>query len=162
MTAEEYKAIRLILGMTQEEAADFHKVQNVRTIKRWEKGESWVSERACDKITGLLEKVNRTIDAVLDISKEILKKGDELDGVMIVYPDSCYKKFAVGFADLPNSIHKAMVTRIYLALKELGVETGIVEFNPQDYFTYLSIHGLEDSQAVRAAWASDYRDRILQ
>lgn len=161
LTAEEYRAIRQALGMTLEEAAEFHRVQNIRTIIRWEKGDSWVSELACDKITGLLEKINKTISETIEMAREVLKKG-ELEAVLIIYPDSCYKKFAVGFAELPNSVHKAMIVRTYTALKELGADTGIVEFNPQDYFAYIGSQGMTDNPASRAAWAADYRRRILQ
>lgn len=160
LTAEEYRAIRQTLGMTLEEAAEFHRVQNIRTIARWEKGDSWVSELACDKITGLLEKINKTISETIEMAREVLKKG-ELEAVLIIYPDSCYKKFAVGFAELPNSVHKAMIVRTYTALKELGADTGIVEFNPQDYFTFLAKNGFRDGQDARAAWAGDYRSRLL-
>lgn len=160
LTAEEYRAIRKILGMTLEEAAEFHRVQNIRTIARWEKGDSWVSELACDKIVGLFNKINTIIAEAISEYEKWSKKGD-VDVVLIIYPDSCYKKFVAGIGDLPNSVHKSMVSRLYSELKMRGIDVGIVEFNPQDYFTFLAKNGFRDGQDARAAWAGDYRSRLL-
>jgi len=160
LTAAEYKALRQTLGMTQQEAADFHRVQGVLTIKRWEKGTSWVSEIACDRIVELFNKINTTISAAVHEYEKSAQKG-EVDVVLIIYPDSCYQKFVVGIGDLPNSVHKAMISRLYAELKKRGVKVGIVEFNPQDYFTFLAQNGFSDGQDVRAAWAVDYRGRLL-
>ena len=95
LTSAEYRSIRQLLGFTQEEAAIFHNVGNVRTIKRWEKGESVVSELACDKITGLFEKINWVIAQAIEQASKL--PSDKLDIVLIVYPDSCFQKYAVGF-----------------------------------------------------------------
>ena len=54
-----------------------------------------------------------------------------------------------------------MIVRTYTALKELGANVGIVEFNPQDYFTFLAKNGFRDGKDARAAWAGDYRSRLL-
>ena len=159
LTSSEYKALRQLLGFTQEEAAKFHKVQNVRTIKRWEKGDSWVSEMACDKILDLLKKVNWTIEqAVLEAEK--LPPAD-MEIVLIVYPDACYRKFVAGMDEIPNNVHRTMISRVYVRLKERGYNVGIVEFCPQDYFIYLAAHDLKDSPDVRSQWACDYRKRLL-
>lgn len=163
LTAAEYKAIRQTLGFTLEEAKEFHKVQNISTIKRWENGYSRVSELACNKIMELFEKINWTISEGLERYKSLPEEIRKETGVvLIVYPDSCYKKFAVGFEDLPNSVHRAMVQRTYVAFKEIGAEVGVVEFNPQDYMTFLAQNLLQDTQYNRGAWAADYRRRILQ
>ena len=63
--------------------------------------------------------------------------------------------------DLPNSVHRAMIGRTYALLKKKGYSAGVVEFNAQDYFAYLAAHGFSDGQDKRAAWASDYRSRLL-
>jgi transcriptional regulator with XRE-family HTH domain len=163
LTPQEYKAIRESLGFTQEEAADFHRVQNVRTIKRWENGSSYVSALACNKITELLTRINWAIKEALKVYQDFIDAhpNDELEVALIVYPEDCYKKFAVGFEDLPNNVHRAMVKRLYLALREMNIDAGIVLFNPQDYFTFLAVNNLTDNQASRGAWATDYRARLL-
>lgn len=157
LTSDEYKALRQLLGFTQEQAKEFHKVQNIRTIKRWESGYSRVSELACDKITELSKKINWTINECLKLADA----PDVEEVVLIVYPESCYKKFAAGFEDLPNSVHRAAIARTYSGITQLGKKCGIVEFNPQDYFIFLSANNVKDSPAARSAWAAEYRDRLL-
>ena len=157
LTAEEYRAIRTALGFTQQEAADFHRVQNIRTIIRWERGDSWVSELACDKIIGLFKRINTLVYAAEYKIRESFDNlpRDEWDvAVLIQYPDSCYKQFVFDIGDLPNSIHKTMINRIYTDMTEEGYPVGIIMFNPADYFTFLSANGLQDCHESRSAWAT--------
>lgn len=156
LTAEEYRAIRSVLGFTQEEAKNFHKVQNIRTIQRWEAGTSFVSELACDKIMDLFKLINEQVNTACDKIQEHFESVPEehwQTSVLIVYPDACYKQYVFGIGDLPNSIHKTMVNRIYTEMNELGYPVGIITFNPQAYFTFLAANGLKDSHESRAAWA---------
>lgn len=156
LTAEEYRAIRTALGFTQEQAKEFHRLQNVRTIKNWEKGTSWVSELACDKIMALFTQINNLINATEDKIVSFynsLPKDKWQTTVLIQYPDSCYKKFVLDIGDLPNSIHKTMINRIYTDMTEDGYPVGLIMFNSQDYFTFLSANGLKDSHESRSAWA---------
>lgn len=157
LTAQEYKALRELLGFTQEEAKEFHKVQNIRTIKRWESGYSRVSEIACDKIMDLAKKIDWSISQCIKIALE----QDIKEAVLIVYPDSSYRKFAVGFSNLPNSVHRAAVARTYAAMTNANIKCGIVEFNVQDYMAFLAANGLTDSQNSRSVWATDYRQRLI-
>lgn len=160
LTGSEYKAIRQTLGFTLEEAKKFHKVQNITTIKRWESGYSRVSELACDKIMALFERTNWVIAQAIDVYKELRQKGD-VEIVLIVYPESCIHKFVHDLGDLPASVHRATVGRTYIALKELGADVGIVEFNPQDYFIFLGKNNLTDGQDSRSAWAAQKRKELL-
>lgn len=158
LTATEYKAIRKLLGFTLEEAKDFHKVQNISTIKRWENGYSKISELACDKITDLLKKINWTIAQALEKVDEM---PEDSEVVLITYPESCIRKFAVGFQNLPANVHNAMIARLYSAIREKGIACGVVEFNVQDYLNFLAINKMQDNQASRSAWAGDYRSRLI-
>lgn len=159
LTSAEYRAMRILLGFSQQEAAEFHKVQNIRTIQRWEKGTSFVSELACDKITNLYTLINSQIKEA--VKQALSHKQKIFSVVLIIYPDSCYKKYVFGIGDLPNNVHRTMIIRLYNALKGQNIDCGIVEFNPQDYFIYLGSHGLQDSHESRSMWAVDYRRRIL-
>ena len=157
LTSIEYTAIRKTLGFTQEEAAEFHQVQNVRTIKRWEKGDSWVSYIACEKITELFKLINYQVNETCDmIASKFDNQAKDLweIAVLIQYPDSCYKKFVVGIGNLPNSVHKTMINRIYTNLTTRGYPVGIIMFNPQEYLTFLGVNGLSDCQESRATWAA--------
>lgn len=155
LTPEEYTALRKLLGFTQAEAAEFHKVQNIRTIQRWEKGDSWVSEIACDKITRLYQKTQAVIDEAIKQWKK-----SKMPIVLIIYPESCYKQFVVGIGDLPNGVHKAMIERLYFKLTELGADVDVVTFNYQMYINYLAERCLTDTQANRGAWAAEYAEKL--
>jgi transcriptional regulator with XRE-family HTH domain len=157
LNGEEYKTIRETLGFSLAEAAEFHKVESINTIKRWEQGESLPTEKACKKILELFEKINFVISEGLERYKQSPKNSEV---VLILYPDECYKKFVVGIGDLPNSIHQTMIKRLYTALKTLNAEARLVLFNPQDYFMFLAQKGLKDSQDVRSLWATDYINRV--
>lgn len=159
LTSAEYKSLRQLLGFSQAEAAAFHRVQNLRTIQRWESGASWPSELACDKICALAEKIEWSIDQAIEKFSKF--QPDEVDVTLIVYPDKCYRKFVTNMDDLPNSVHRAMISRTYAILRKKGYTAGIVEFNPQDYFSYLAALGIIDSQTARASWACDYRKRLI-
>ena len=157
LSAEEYRAIRTVLGLTQEEAQKLHKVQNRKTIQRWENGDSFVSELACDTIMSLFKTINAQVNETCDMIQEHFENLPEEEwqtSVLIVYPDSCYKQYIFGMGDLPNSIHKTMVNRIYTEMNELGYPVGIITFNPQAYFTFLASNGLQDCHESRSAWAA--------
>lgn len=159
LTSAEYKALRQLLGFSQAEAAEFHGLQNLRTIQRWESGASWVSDIACEKICALAAQIDATINGALT---EVEKcPAGETEIVLIVYPDGCFRQYVAGIGDLPNSVHRAMIARTYDLLRQKGYAAGVVEFNPDDYAAYLQENDLDDGQDVRAAWASDYRVRLL-
>lgn len=161
ITAEEYKALRIMCGFSQEQAKEFHKVQNIRTIRRWENGESWVSELAANKILDLNEKLQWSVTQATEQYLAAAEKGIEIDKiVLIVYPEGC-RRMINNMGDLPCSVHNMLIQRTYLALKSVGADVAIVEFNMQDYFTYLAKNNFKDSQDIRGAWAADYYSRII-
>lgn len=160
LTGAEYAVVRQTLGFSQEEAAEFHKLQNRRTILRWERGDSWVSEIACDKIMSLFEKINWTIEQAMEKVEGLPPEDTEI--TLIIYPDKSYNKFIINGEGLPNSVHRAMVMRLFNVIYQQGFNVGIVEFNPQDYFSWLAAHGESDTQSNRSAWAVDYHQRLLK
>ena len=149
LSAEEYRTIRQTLGLSQAEAAAFHRVQSVITIKRWESGKSFVSELACNKITALFEKINQVVKAGVE---KILAAPENTQVVLIIYPEGC-RDLIPGLGDLPLSVHTAMIRRTYIAARELGRDVGLITFNPQSYFSFLAANGLTDGHENRAAWA---------
>ena len=149
LSAEEYKTLRQTLGFSQEEAAEFHRLQNKRTIMRWEKGTSFVSEIACLKITRLFEQINQVVKTGVE---KILDAPENTQIVLIIYPEGC-RDLIPGMNNLPISVHTAMVKRVYIAARELGRDVGLVTFNPQSYFSFLAANGLKDGHDSRSAWA---------
>ena len=158
LTAAEYRAIRQTLGFSQAEAAAFHCVQSVITIKRWESGKSFVSELACNKITALFEQINQVVKEGVE---KIFSAAKDTQIVLIIYPEGC-RDLIPGLGDLPLSVHTAMIRRIFVAAKELGHNVGLITFNPQSYFSFLAASGLKDSHDNRSAWACSEYDRIKE
>lgn len=157
LTGRDYQIIRQELGLSIEEACKFHNLKSSATITRWETEKTAPTEKATNKILDLYQKINWTIIQAVEQYKNSPK---DTEIVLIIYPDECYKKFVVGIGDLPNSIHKTMITRLYNELLKLGANVKIVVFNPQDYFIFLASNGLEDSQDTRGMWATDYLNRV--
>ena len=156
LTADEYRKIRQSLGLSLEDARDFHGVESVNTIKKWESGKSAVSEKASLKITDLAQRVAWTISQALQ-QAEKCPPDSEVD--LILYARQNFK-FCAGAEEMPPSVHWVMIRNTARLLKEKGYTVRVVEFNPQDYLSFLALKGLTDSQDARAFWATDYADRL--
>ena len=154
ITSEEYKALRLAAGLTQEEARQLHGCQNVRTIKNWESGKSFVSQIAEDRILFINDYIAKTTAEAVDIFKD--KK--IFDIYLITYTPQDFILFRQDFVkrNLPQGIHLAMIARTYAALKALGAKVHIVLMNKASYFSFLGAQGLKDSEDSRAAWAASF------
>ena len=151
LTAIEYRTIRQTLGFSQEEAAAFHKVQNVRTINRWESGKSFVSEIACQKILKLYGKINSQIEKAKKKISEY--SAQDIEVTLIIYPEGC-RNMILGWGKLPLSVHTAMIKRIYNEVTAAGSKVGLVTFDMQSYITFLSANGLKDCHESRCQWSN--------
>ena len=153
LTNEEYKAFRKCLGFTQDEATNFHGMNNKQTLVYWENGKSTVSRPACDKITELMDKINDKIEEVIQNWEET-----QQDVFLITYDDEDYTKYVYGLGrDLPNSVHTMLQYRTYIELKRLNANAYIVKFNKSSYAYYLAENGAMDSLDNRFKWAKWYR-----
>lgn len=157
LTSEEYRAIRTTLGLTQEEAMRFHKLKNVRTIKRWESGAHVTSESACQNIIQLFKRVNEAVNRITDGLKDSFDatpREEWSPAVLIQFSEADFKKYLSEFEKMPVNIHKAIVHRIYTELSECGYPVGIISFNEEKYNEFLCTYGLTDSEEARALWAT--------
>ena len=153
LTGEEYRAIRKLLGMTQQEAVYFHGLKRKETMMWWENDKSTLSIPACDKITNLLNNINDMIEQVV-----VKWEKDKEDVFLITYDDDDYKKYIFGLGkDLPNSVHTMLIYRTYAELKRIGALAYIVKFNKPSYAHYLGEFGVLDSPENRTKWAKWYR-----
>lgn len=153
LTGEEYRAIRELLGFSQQEAADFHGMAQKLTINQWEWNKNTVSRIACDAITNLINKINDKIE-------EIITKweNDKQDVFLITYNDEDYQKYTFGLGrELPNSVHTMMIYRAYIELKRIGALAYIVKFNKDSYAYFMADLGKVDTAESRNEWAKWYR-----
>lgn len=153
LTGEEYLAIRKMLGLTQDEAAELHGLKRKETILWWENNKSTLSLPACDKITELSNKINDLIDEI-----KVKYEQDKQDVFLITYDDEDYQKYIFGLGrNLPNNVHKMMTYRAYVELRKIGALAYIVKFNKSSYAHYLAEFGATDTPENRTSWAKWYR-----
>lgn len=153
LTGEEYKAIRKMLGMNQQDAAEFHGLKRKETLVWWENNKATVSLPACDKITALLNKIDDAIEEVV-----VKWESDKEDVFLITYDEDDYKRYIFGLGkDLPNSVHTMLQYRTYAELKRIGALAYIVKFNKASYAHYMSEFGVLDTPENRTKWAKWYR-----
>ena len=153
LTGEEYRAIRKILGLSQQEATELHGLKKKEGLQMWEWGKSTLSLPACDKITSLLNKMDDAIEEV--VTKW---ESDKEDVFLITYDEEDYKRYIFGLGkDLPNSVHTMLIYRTYAELKRIGALAYIVKFNKASYAHYMSEFGVLDTPENRTKWAKWYR-----
>lgn len=153
LTGEEYRAIRKILGLSQQEATELHGLKKKEGLQMWEWGKSTLSLPACDKITSLLNKMDDAIEEV--VTKW---ESDKEDVFLITYDEDDYKRYIFGLGkDLPNSVHTMLIYRTYAELKRIGALAYIVKFNKASYAHYMSEFGVLDTPENRTKWAKWYR-----
>lgn len=118
-----------------------------------------VSNEDCEKITILLKKIEWFIKQTVEKAEK--HNPNELEMTLIVYLNEYYKKYVAGFKDLPNSVHKAMGSRVYAKLTALDYKAGIIEFVLLDYRKWLRAMGFKDEQDVHSVWTAEYRNCIV-
>ena len=152
ISAEEYKTLRMAAGLTQEEARQLHGCQNVRTIKNWESGRSYVSLIAEKRIIEVNALIYQTVLNAVDI----FKNNPEAEVFLVSYTPQDFKIFHSEFEkkNLPKGIHDAIIARTYAALKEKGASVHVVTMDKPSYFLFLGQNGLKDGEDSRAAWAA--------
>lgn len=108
----EYRAIRESLGLTQVEAAAFHGLKGVLTIKRWESERSFISKAACDKILSLCRKFNAEQEDMFDFLK-----GKNAE-IVLTLP-------SVG-GNFFNSLERTKIRNLYARLRAEGCSVKLV------------------------------------
>lgn len=153
LTGEEYRAIRKILGLSQQEATELHGLKKKEGLQMWEWGKSTLSLPACDKITALLNKMDDMIEQTVEQWEQTKE-----DVFLITYDEDDYKRYIFGLGkDLPNSVHTMLQYRTYAELKRIGALAYIVKFNKASYAHYMSEFGVLDTPENRTKWAKWYR-----
>ena len=153
LTGEEYRAIRKTLGMSQQDACDFHKIRQTQSIKGWEWGKNTVSLQACDSITELLNKINDKIEEII-----VKWEQDKQDVFLITYDEEDYQKYIFGLGRyIPNSVYTMMIYRAYVELKRIGALAYIVKFSRPSFAYFMADNGMTDTPENREKWAKWYR-----
>lgn len=114
----EYRAIRESLGLTQTEAAAFHGLKGVLTIKRWEAGRSFISQTACDKIVSLCRKFYTEQE---ELFRSLRKKEEE---IVLTFPPEG--------GDFMASLERTKIKNLYVRLRAEGCCVRLAKSYPHD------------------------------
>lgn len=151
LNAEEYRALRKVLGFSQQEAQNFHGLKDIQSVRRWEKGKNTTSACACTKILGLMKTASEYIkDKFFEFRQHrsqpaiFLSYNDEED---FKYIAPIIKEFSA------LSVYKMTVYRAYVEALSRNFDAHIVIFNKEDFESYLVALNVEDSLQARENWA---------
>lgn len=159
MTSAEFKTIRQTIGFTAQEFAE-HLNVGTRTIQRIENGvtvpEGYILKVLEDYYSKFLSILTNTKDQVSQFIKD---QGYPKDLVLLRYKKEDFKKYNP-LSDVPHQIHNAVIGHLLAKFESQAVPVGIVYFEPESYFKWLSER--EDGQPMRSAWAVFYHSEISQ
>lgn len=159
LNQEEYRAIRKVIGFSQQEIQDFHGLKNIRTIHCWEKGKSTTSATACEKLLNHLAYANDFVQRKLWEQKHYRNQ----PVVFLTYRDedeNLYMQVAQNdFYYLSD--YKMAIARAYVEALEQGLDAHIVIFDPVKYESYLEATNSEDMTETRENWARAYYMRYV-
>lgn len=157
MTGAELQTLRESCNLAREDLADLAGVQ-ARTIKHWESGRAGVPEDVADLVRG----INQTIDAAAQHARDhlrllITKQGSPpADIVLLRYRTSDdMHRYRPDMATLPACVHGAIINRMRLDAKALGIPVRIVWMQPDVYEPWRAACHMVDNEATRSQWASE-------
>lgn len=148
---EEYRALRKVLGLSQQEAQEFHGLKNIRTITQWESGRNTTSQCACDKMLNLMAISNDFIDQkFFDI-----RHHRNQPAVFLTYKDGENEIFIEPILKIfPTlSAYKMAISRAFAEALSRGMDAHIVIFDEIAYDSYLVANNLDDTLKNRDDWA---------
>lgn len=153
MTGEFYKTLRQGLGMSQADAMYLHGVKNIRTIKRWEAGESEISERAAERMLKAFSFVENLVEHYEDQAKKYYREADNLPVVLLTYKPQDFEDLMPFFQEnsLPQTLYKTVVAWTAAALSKQNIPVNVIEMDKENYHGWLE--GRKDTEGQRLWWA---------
>lgn len=146
LTNEEYLTLRQYCGLSQQDAAEFHGIKNDKTIRRWEKGQSDVSEVASEKLLWLNSQIDMMVKAFINAIDEntnftfLTYSPEDIDMIPASHP-------------IPPMAYNAAFRRLWLSLKEDNKPAHLVRMDRKKYIEWLA--GRKDSLEYRIKWATE-------
>ena len=151
LNGEEYRAIRKVLGLSQQDAQEFHGLKNRRTINQWESCRNTTSACACAKILNTLHLANEFIkDKFFNI-----RHHRSQPAIFLTYKDEEDERYTnMLLNEFPTlGAYKMAIARAYVEALERGFDSHIVIFSSKEYESYLVANNLDDTLANRDDWA---------
>lgn len=141
MKGLELKCARIVLGLSQDEAAK--QIGNVsqRSWAYWESGERTIPQ---DVIEQMQELMNRR-KSIIQQFKELSENKAQI--VVIFYESP---------QDAGQTLLEMRFNNSLAATLAVDYGANVVRYDPLDYVNWLTENGLIDSSAKRSEWAVDY------
>ncbi len=140
MDGLELKCARLLLGLSQEEAAKQIGLVTQRSWAYWESGERTIPQDVAEEVQELIERRKTILEQVASF-------GENKKEVVIFYESP---------QDAGMSLLEVRFNNILAATLAMDYGVNVVRYNPVDYINWLTENGLVDSPSKRSEWSVDY------
>lgn len=160
LNGEEYRAIRKVLGFSQDDATEFHGLKNRRTIHQWESGRSTTSSCACIKMLDHIKTANDFVERKIWEQKHYRPQPI----IFLTYDDNDENLYMQVASDefYFLSDYKMAIARAYVKCLEQGLDAHLVVFDPIKYDSFLEATNGVDTAKAREEWARQYYMRFVK
>lgn len=141
MEGLELKCARLLIGLSQDEAAKQIGEVSQRSWAYWESGERTIPQDVAEQMRELINRRKAIIQQFKELSE------DKAQIVVIFYESP---------QDAGQTLLEMRFNNSLAAMLAIDYGVNVVRFDPEDYVNWLTENGLVDSPAKRSQWAVDY------
>ncbi|HDR1228867.1 YdiL family protein [Pasteurella multocida] len=141
MDGLELKCARLLLGLSQEEAAKQIGGVTQRSWAYWESGERTIPQDVADQVRELINRRKAIIQQFKELSENKAK-------IVVIFYESPQ--------DAGQTLLEMRFNNSLAATLAIDYGVNVVRYNPVDYINWLTENGLVDSPAKRSEWSVDY------
>ncbi|HDR1268601.1 TPA: DUF1870 family protein [Pasteurella multocida] len=141
MDGLELKCARLLLGLSQEEAAKQIGLVTQRSWAYWESGERTIPLDVADQVRELIKRRKAIIQQFKELSENKAK-------IVVIFYESPQ--------DAGQTLLEMRFNNSLAATLAIDYGVNVVRYNPVDYVNWLTENGLVDSPAKRSEWSVDY------
>ncbi|MEB3501768.1 Aca2/YdiL-like domain-containing protein [Pasteurella multocida] len=141
MDGLELKCARLLLGLSQEEAAKQIGKVTQRSWAYWESGERTIPQDVADQVRELINRRKAIIQQFKELSENKAK-------IVVIFYESPQ--------DAGQTLLEMRFNNSLAATLAIDYGVNVVRYNPVDYINWLTENGLVDSPAKRSEWSVDY------
>lgn len=141
MQGLELKCARLLLELSQEEAAKQIGLVTQRSWAYWEKDQRTIPQDVTEQVQELIERRKTILEQVYSL-------GENKKEVVVIFYESPQD---AGMSLLEVRFNNALAATLAI---DHGVN--VVRYDPEDYVDWLTENGLVDSPTKREEWAVNY------
>lgn len=125
-------------------------LKSARTVRYWESGRNDIPAKAVQELAEIEVLIKTAVDMAVKFITE--KKPKQIALLRYRSEADMTSDEVANFGHPAHKLHANALHRIMNALTNLGIEVGIVYFDPEKYQQWL--RGREDRSDLRAEWAA--------